>query len=368
MSVSPVSFSLTTEARRPVSYVLHGPNGLLVEERVAALRAELDPQGFNTSFLDLQATSVQEVAATCQAAPFFGGGRLVILRNPVSPRRAATADEDTDDAPDGKLAWADVAEVLRRAPRENSFIIRQDGTLASNHGAHKLAKEQGWKIETYRIPRGGELLHWTDDRARAIGVTLTHDAQERLLDLLFPNVWRAESRFDTGAPDPRLITAELAKLAAAADDGALVDVPLVEALVPDRAGYVAFALNTAIFGGNTRGALVELEKVLATGEPAERLLGQLASEASLHLALSVGDGFPNDQIANVGGMTEGRVKMARQKGPRASAPALAAVTEALRAADASVKAGRAGDIREEIVPLVADMAEALRGPSGMRRG
>ena len=346
--------------RRTVSYLLHGPNALLVEERLAALRAELDPQGFNTSTIDLQATTLQEIAAACQALSFFGGGRVVVLRNPVNPRRAPAEDDAADDAQVGKLIWADLAAALRAAPAENHIIVRQDGTLASNHGAHKLAKELQWNVETYSIPRGRELLAWVSDRAQRLDLRVTEAAQRRLLDLLHPSAWDEATRYDTSAPDPRLIATELAKLAAAAGDE-LVDVSLVDELVEDRSGYKAFALNGVLFAGNMPAALLELEKMLEAGEPAERLLASLASDATLHAATQLGEGFSAAEIAAAGGMTEGRVSTLRNRGPRLEPRALTRITEAIRQTDASVKTGLGGSTREEIVPLVASIAETVRG-------
>jgi DNA polymerase III delta subunit len=348
--------------RSTVSYLLHGPNTLLVEERLAALRAELDPQTFNTSTIDLQSTTVQEVAAACQASSFFGSGRVLVLRNPVNPRRAATTTDDdaSDDTAVGKLVWAEIADALRSAPPENHIIIRQDGTLASNHGAHKLAKDLGWKIETYTIPREGELLAWVSERAALLGLSITHAAQERLLDLLHPLVWNSKpDRFDTSNPDPRLIASELAKLASAAGD-APVDVPLVDELVEDRSGYKAFALNNVLFTGNTSGSLTELEKMLDAGDPAERILAGLASDASLQAAVQLGEGHNPSAVATASGMTEGRIGNLRRNGPRLDPRALQRITEAIRHADASVKSGAAGSTQEEIVPLVAHIAETVR--------
>jgi DNA polymerase-3 subunit delta len=344
-----------------VSYLLHGPNALLVEERLAALRAELDPQTFNTSTIDLQSTTLQEVAAACQAPPFFGGGRVLVLRNPVNPRRAATASDD--DAPDdvtvGKLAWAEVADALRLAPSENHIIVRQDGTLASNHGAHKLAKELAWKIENYTIPSGNDLLAWVSERARLLDLRITDVAQVRLLDLLHPLVWNAKpDRYNTALADPRLIATELAKLAAAAGDEP-VDVALVDELVEDRSGYKAFELNNVLFAGNTRGALIELQKMLDAGDPAERMLAGLGSDTSLQAAVQLGEGCKPAEVASAGGMTEGRIGNLRRNGPRLDPRTLQRVTEAIRHADASVKSGAAGSTQEEIVPLVAHIAETV---------
>jgi DNA polymerase III delta subunit len=364
----PHAFLVAKRSTAPhMSYVLHGPNLLALDERVAQLRAELDPGGFSTTQLDVQATTVAEIAAAVQAAPFFGAGRLVILRNPVNPRKAAAAAED-DDAEQpgaGRVAWPEVADALRATAPGNHIIVRQDGTLASNHGAHKLAKELGWKIEAFRIPRGPELQAWVTDRAERIGLRLSADATTHLLDLLFPSNWGPETRYDTGAPDPQLLAIELEKLAAAGA-GDMVDVALVDELVADRSGYKAFELSNAIFAGDAARSLRELERVLDAGQPAELMLSLLNGDIGVRLASQLGDGFSNEHVAGASGTTAGRIGVYRSKGPRLSDAAIQRSTEALRHVEKAVKTGAGGTTNDEIVPLVATLAVTARGGAGNR--
>ena len=330
-----------------MGYLLHGQNSLLVDERLARLCAELDPQRFNSSALDLQSASLSEAAAACQAPPFFGGSRVVILRNPVNPRRASTPDSDDiadTEAVSARLTWPELAEVLRAAPRENEFIVVQTGTLASNHGAHKLAKELGWSIENYQIPRGSDLLAWVSDRAQQLELTITEEAQRRLLHRLFPNVWEGVGRYNTAAPDTRLIATELEKLASGFDR--TVDVADVDALVEDRAGYQAFELNNALFRGNVTGALVELEKIIAAGDPAERTYASLSADFALHGAALLGEGAGQAELAKAAEASAGRLGALRDRRRPLDARPLQRGVEAIRHADVGVKTGQAGSMAD----------------------
>ena len=342
-----------------MSHLLHGPNLLEIDERVAALRAELDPQGFNSSTIDIQSSTLAEVAAACQAAPFFGGGRVAVLRNPVNPRRQAAADDDAPDPASGRVPWVELSELLRAVPDANHIILRQDGALPSNHGAHKLARERGWHVQLFGIPRGNELRVFVEMRARACGAEITPRAVETLLDRLYPSLSDKPSQYDTAVPDPRLIVSELAKLAVAAD-GDDIDVALVESLVEDRAGYTAFALNGELFAGRAARALVELERMLAAGEPPERIFAQLASEAGAYQTLLESVGVDDASVASASGMSIKRLGGLRRNAPRLRADTIRTVTEAIRDADASVKQGLDGESRDVIVPLTARIAEAVR--------
>jgi hypothetical protein len=115
-----------------------------------------------------------------------------------------------------------------------------------------------------------------------------------------------------------------------------------------------------LFAGNTRGALIELQKMMDAGDPAERMLAGLGSDASLHAAVQVGEGCEQAELATAGGMTEGRISNLRRSGQRLAPRTLQRITEAIRHADASVKSGVASSTQEEIVPLVAQIAETVR--------
>src|SRR5688500_12538964 len=125
-----------------MSYLLYGQNGLLLDERVASLRTEIDPQNLSTTTIDVQASSVSEIASACQAMPFFGGRRVFSRRNPIQPPRRAdtsTNDENPADA-GGQVKWSDLHDVLRATPATTDIIMRHDGSLAQTHYLVKAVK------------------------------------------------------------------------------------------------------------------------------------------------------------------------------------------------------------------------------------
>ena len=78
-------------------YLLHGQNAVAIDERVAELRAQVDPSGFGSTTLDLSIAGVDTLQAAVRAAPFFGGQRLVVL-DKLTGGASHTADDD-DEAP-----------------------------------------------------------------------------------------------------------------------------------------------------------------------------------------------------------------------------------------------------------------------------
>lgn len=347
-----------------MSVLLYGDDELRIDERIATLRTALDPQELSTTTIDVPASTAGEIASACQSMPFFGGQRVVVLRQPIAaPRRSSDGDEDEEAA--GRVPWSELAAIFKSCPPTTAVLLRHIGALSPGHYARKAVKTLGWDEESYAIPRGGELLAWATDRARARGGELLPDAAEALLELLHPGVWKkASMRFDTSAPDTRLIASEIDKLVAAANGP--IDVSLVRSLVVDRGGYVAFELNNAVFSGQVTRALSELEKMLEAGQPAEMIVGSLASEATAIAALRYTREFGAAAVASAAGVSEGRLKALSGRAGGIPVSAHRRIAMLLRDADESVKAGRetASTI---IVPLVAGIAEAVQMSAGPSR-
>ena len=142
----------------------------------------------------------------------------------------------------------------------------------------------------------------------------------------------------------------------------------VEELVADRSGFRAFQLNNALFEGNVERALIELERVLSAGEAEERVVAQVGREVIALMTVQRSAGLPTDAVATASGLNASRVAGLQTKAAGISEPAMTAISESVRRADASVKTGLQTDTSATIVPLVAEVAEVVRrGGVGRRR-
>lgn len=350
-----------------MSYLLYGQNGLLLDERVAALRAEIDPPNLSTTVIDVQASSVAEIASACQAMPFFGGRRVVVLRNPIQlPKRGEAADpNENHDETGGRVKWGDLHEVLKRTPPSSEIIMRHDGSLAQTHYLVKAIKALNWQTESFAAKVGQDLLAWIQARVERDGVRIEPAAVERLAVLLYPTSWQG-GRWVNETPDMRLIASEADKLCCAALNG-VVTVAVVTEMVADRSGFTAFRLNDHLFSGRPDEALVELDNVLASGEPAERVLSQVGSEIIALSTVKRAAGIPRDALAKESGISPNRLGGLQKTAAGISEPGLRAMSEAVRHTDAAVKTGLQTNTSATIVPLVAEVAEVVRRGSGTSR-
>ena len=346
-----------------MSTLIYGDDELLIDERIAEIRRSLDPQGLSSVTIDVQASSAADIASACQAAPFFGGQRVVILRQPIAPPKRG-GDTDTDEEAVGRVPWRELHALLKASPPTTEIVLRHSGSLSPNHYMRKAIKALGWREQAYIVPRGGELLAWISDRVRAQGFEIQSQAAQHLLNLLYPGSWQKAGGRNSGpTPDTRLIATEIDKLVTAADT--VIDVDLVDQLVEDRGGFTAFYLTNVAFTGQVDEALRELERMLEAGEAAEKILGSLAYEAVVKSILRYSRDVGAPALAGAAGITPQRLSGSA----RAGVPTETAnkrVADLLRQADASIKGGHetASTI---IVPLVAQIAEAIRVGAGPRR-
>jgi len=237
----------------------------------------------------------------------------------------------------------------------------------------KFVRKLGWTVLRFDLAANAQLEPWVHARleqtARPLGLSVSADAARALIRRLYPAIpsptdFRDPAAYDrflkwnTVDVDAWLIVTEIDKLACAADR--VVDPDLIQALVADRGGYRAFALNEQLFSGETARALLELHDVLDTGEPAQRVVALVASELSAAIAARQTAAFGSTAVATAAALTEGRLRQLAPKSSALNAGGFVAAAEALRRADVSEKTGRGSDMQQAIIPLVAEMAEALK--------
>jgi DNA polymerase III delta subunit len=164
-----------------------------------------------------------------------------------------------------------------------------------------------------------------------------------------------------------LLATEIEKLVCGANDR--IDAALVRALIADRSGYTAFKLADDVYEGRTEAALEELDNVLATGEPPERVLAQLARETTAQVAARQMDTFDTKLVAEAAEISAGQLGViGRNKSAWRKPQVLAMAAEETRRAEWLVKTGRSPRVASVIVPLVATIAEMFRNQPAPRRG
>lgn len=231
--------------------VLFGDEAFLQRQALARLRQQVvagDDAEFSVVTLLGDETELREVLDELSTVSLFGGGqRLVVI----------------DDADGFVSANRQALEQYVARPKRGSVLVLVVRTWPSNTRLAKLVAEAGLAIEC-KCPPPARLTKWLVNWAKQEhGARLQGEAAESLLEQV--------------EPDLGLLDQELAKLAALAGEGGAITSDLVDEAVGGWRAKTGWDLLDAALNGQTRDALVQLDRLLLTGEVPIALLAQLGA-------------------------------------------------------------------------------------------
>lgn len=177
---------------------------------------------------------------------FGGGHRLVVV-------------DDADDFVSDHRAQLE--EIAAKANRTGTLVLLVQSWPSNTRLAKQIAGS-GLAVEC-KSPPQARLLKWLTTLARdRHGAKLERDAAESLVEII--------------GPELGLIDQDLAKLAAAAN-GQPITAELVQKLVGGWRAKTAWDMLDAAVEGRTAEALLELDRLLLSGENPIAVMGQIAA-------------------------------------------------------------------------------------------
>ncbi len=231
--------------------VVFGDEPFLKREVLLALRRAVlgDEEGaFSLTTLtgrDAQPRDVFDALAT--VALFGPGQRLVLI----------------EEADDFVSRYRGELEDYIAKPKKSGVLVLDVKTWASNTRLYKAVDERGLQIQC-KLPTPARLTKWLVQRAKKQhGAALDPAAAERLTEMV--------------EPDLGLLDQELARLALLVRGEEPITPELVEQHVGSWRTKTTWDLIDSAAGGDARGALVQLDRLLAAGENPIALLGQISS-------------------------------------------------------------------------------------------
>lgn len=176
---------------------------------------------------------------------FGGGGRMVVVDQ---------ADELVS------RHRAELEDYVAR-PNRHSFLLLDVKSWPANTRLYKAIAAEGLQIEC-TAPAAAKLRKWLVGWAQSgYGKKFAGDAADLLLELV--------------GGEPGLLDQELAKLSAAVGDANSISAAEVEQLVGGWRAKTTWDMLDAALAGDAPSALVQLERLLLSGENAVALLGQV---------------------------------------------------------------------------------------------
>lgn len=267
---------------------LCGDDNARLTLRLRELLAEHAPPevaDFNLLQLDGAALDLPDLRAACDALPFLGDKRVVVVKGILG----RFGDKDADES-QAKSAVAEYVKALKeylpQAPDSTVLIFVERRKLGASALANAL--KGGSTVEEYSVPTGDALAAHVANRAKEQGIAMDREAASLLARAV--------------ADDPRRLEPEMEKLLAysagedrltAADVRRMVEIPLEVAI---------WDMTDAMFAHDAAASLGALRTLLERGQPPQQVMGAVASQVRNLVVAEEYKGRSPESLAKEAGM------------------------------------------------------------------
>lgn len=183
-------------------YVLYGKDDFSLQRALEEIKNELGGQemlAVNTSILDGQQLTLNQLRDACSAVPFLCSHRLVIVKGLLgrfesksgSERRTTRSKTKIDSA---LKEWMELPEYVRQMPPTTVLVLVDGGVKASNRllkSVSSLARVKGFALLNDR-----DLGAWIQERVKWGGGTISPGAVNLLVGLVGADLWAMSSEID----------------------------------------------------------------------------------------------------------------------------------------------------------------------------
>lgn len=259
-------------------YLFYGQEEFLAEEFIDELKGVLaSSEGgeFPLTRMDLDETKWREVIDTARTAPFlFESWRAIVVR--VPERRPGSGkgqdkggEEDGEEGKGTKFLSVTDQKILREyfaaPPSRTVLVVIRAGRVRKDDAVvrffQSLPKGAFAVTEMKPLPYAA-LMRRADEKARALGKTLTEGAKQRLFEII--------------GQDLRLMLNEVAKLAVYVGDKKGIEEDDVSQATAWQRSFQNYELDDALAAADFAKGAAILNNLLAEGERPEQVVARLA--------------------------------------------------------------------------------------------
>jgi DNA polymerase III subunit delta len=259
-------------------YLFFGEEEYLAEEFIADLKRVLvDSSGgeVHLTRLDLDDAKWRDVLDTARTAPFlFEPWRAIVVRVP-EPKSGSDRGADRKAGADGKdgrgskyLCVTDqkvLKEYFADPPSRTIIVVIRSGRVRRDDAFVRFFQslpKTAMSVTAMKRLNPAALMRRADEKARALGKSLTEGARKRLFEFL--------------GQDLRLMMNEISKLAVFVGDKKGIEEGDVDQATAGQRSFQAYELDDALAAADfTKGAAI-LAELYAEGERSEVIVGRLA--------------------------------------------------------------------------------------------
>ena len=266
--------------------IIYGEDVVSAEEALVEVSRASGPEDLrdinHTTFLAENLTPPQ-LSAAVFTIPFMTDVRVVVVKGLLTTfERGARASRGAQSNRRDPLGpWTDTIDQLGSIPPTTNLTFVDGALSKSNPMLRKLAPQS--KVREFPLPRERDMPGWIMARANALGIALEPRASATLAEAV--------------GRQPRLIDAELRKLALYADRRSIREEDVREMVAYVREANIFQAVD-AVIDGRTGVALRLITRIMDDGSPAAYVLTMLGRQVRLLLVAKdmSARGAANDEI------------------------------------------------------------------------
>ena len=330
-------------------YILSGPDDFSRGEYLVGIKKDLGDESLlatNTTTLDGQQVTTQELKAVTETVPFLAQKRLVVvtgLLERFGPRSKSSRRKEDARAADRQSEHKLFSRTLSEL-HDSTVVVLIDSEVKRENPLFK-ALSPGAKVRTFPWLRGDRLVKWVKERAVKEGGDISPRAAALLARLVGSNLW--------------VMASELEKLALFTS-GHLIGEEDVKRVVGYAQQANVFAMVDAILEFKVKLAERHLAQLLAAGLAPSYLLFMLVRQVRLVLRareLKRWGRTERDIQATLGLGSDFVLRKTLGQAARYSLERLKEIYEKLLETDLAIKTGRCdGDLALNI--LAAELCES----------
>jgi len=313
-------------------YILLGRDDFSLRQSLEGIKRGLGDQAIlaaNTTTLDGQQLTLDQLRAVCETVPFLAERRLVIVRGLLErfePRGKSGRQKKTKPVTDQQDEYKSLVAYMGKLP-DSVILVLIEGRIGSNN---PLLRELSGRAETRSFPllREARLRQWIQRRVMDEGGSISPQAVDLLTKLVGGDLW--------------IMSNEINKLVLFAS-GRRIEEEDVKMVVSYAQQASVFAMVDAILEFKTGVAEQSLQQLLQRGAAPAYLLVMLSRQVQMIVRAKElrKQGKPKLEIQNKLGLTSDfALDKTLEQASRYSLERLKQVYHKLLEADLSIKTGK----------------------------
>jgi DNA polymerase-3 subunit delta len=177
-------------------YLLHGEDDFSLRQALEEIKRSIGDQAAlvaNTTILDGHQVTVEQLRSVCEATPFLGEKRLVIIHG-LLERFEVKGKPTRGKSTLPQSEYKSFGEYISRFP-ESTVLVLTDGKITPKNPLFALLSPRA-KVMSFPLLKEAKLCQWIQKRVRERGGSISPQAVELLARFVGGNLWVMANEID----------------------------------------------------------------------------------------------------------------------------------------------------------------------------